>query len=110
MTYLVNTIADLLFFFFFFQAEDGIRDATVTGVQTCALPISFWSVNPDGPEHTRDSVENTDASASTAAWPTSPPSEWPTSWLNPPRSLLTATRSSPSSSSSYAAGSSGPGV
>src|SRR2546430_3119239 len=30
----------LLFsFFFFFQAEDGIRDLTVTGVQTCALPI-----------------------------------------------------------------------
>src|SRR5207245_5666212 len=28
-----------LIFFFFFQAEDGIRDATVTGVQTCALPI-----------------------------------------------------------------------
>src|SRR3989442_15164483 len=26
-------------FFFFFQAEDGIRDADVTGVQTCALPI-----------------------------------------------------------------------
>src|SRR5688572_32991648 len=26
--------------FFFFQAEDGIRDLTVTGVQTCALPIS----------------------------------------------------------------------
>src|SRR5688572_26580664 len=26
-------------FFFFFQAEDGIRDLTVTGVQTCALPI-----------------------------------------------------------------------
>src|SRR5207248_6048046 len=26
-------------FFFFFQAEDGIRDRTVTGVQTCALPI-----------------------------------------------------------------------
>src|SRR5207245_8304256 len=30
--------------YFFFQAEDGIRDATVTGVQTCALPIS----NRDG--------------------------------------------------------------
>src|SRR2546430_13520814 len=28
-------------FFFFFQAEDGIRDLTVTGVQTCALPISM---------------------------------------------------------------------
>src|SRR4051794_41687280 len=27
-------------FFFFFQAEDGIRDGRVTGVQTCALPIS----------------------------------------------------------------------
>src|SRR5207302_2457063 len=30
------------FFFFFFQAEDGIRDFHVTGVQTCALPISFF--------------------------------------------------------------------
>src|SRR5437868_11803419 len=29
-----------LFIFFFFQAEDGIRDRNVTGVQTCALPIS----------------------------------------------------------------------
>src|SRR5256885_5352149 len=28
-------------FFFFFQAEDGIRDYKVTGVQTCALPISL---------------------------------------------------------------------
>src|SRR5258707_10138778 len=31
-----------LFFFFFFQAEDGIRDIGVTGVQTCALPISLY--------------------------------------------------------------------
>src|SRR5438093_6135224 len=30
-----------IFFFFFFQAEDGIRDWSVTGVQTCALPISL---------------------------------------------------------------------
>src|SRR2546422_3999243 len=30
----------VLIFFFFFQAEDGIRDVAVTGVQTCALPIS----------------------------------------------------------------------
>src|SRR2546425_10140950 len=35
-------------FFFFFQAEDGIRDKLVTGVQTCALPISRLSV--DRPE------------------------------------------------------------
>src|SRR2546430_7158629 len=31
---------NLAVLFFFFQAEDGIRDLTVTGVQTCALPIS----------------------------------------------------------------------
>src|SRR2546422_6295105 len=30
-------------FLFFFQAEDGIRDVAVTGVQTCALPISHAS-------------------------------------------------------------------
>src|SRR5436189_3498835 len=34
------TCAVSLCFFFFFQAEDGIRDTSVTGVQTCALPIS----------------------------------------------------------------------
>src|SRR5208282_440738 len=33
-------VMDMWYVFFFFQAEDGIRDATVTGVQTCALPIS----------------------------------------------------------------------
>src|SRR5262249_59516894 len=35
----------VVFFFFFFQAEDGIRDWSVTGVQTCALPICtvVWS-------------------------------------------------------------------
>src|SRR5216683_2653104 len=32
-----------LLIFFFFQAEDGIRDLIVTGVQTCALPISKWT-------------------------------------------------------------------
>src|SRR2546429_1062277 len=32
----------LSYSFFFFQAEDGIRDVAVTGVQTCALPISHW--------------------------------------------------------------------
>src|SRR5436189_2063268 len=41
-----------LFSFFFFQAEDGIRDTSVTGVQTCALPILTVGVdwlkkNPD---------------------------------------------------------------
>src|SRR5207245_708267 len=32
---------------FFFQAEDGIRDATVTGVQTCALPIYILALAED---------------------------------------------------------------
>src|SRR3712207_3445038 len=34
-------------FFFFFQAEDGIRDIGVTGVQTCALPIFLSLAPPD---------------------------------------------------------------
>src|SRR2546421_969025 len=33
----------IFFCFFFFQAEDGIRDLIVTGVQTCALPIYIYS-------------------------------------------------------------------
>src|SRR5256886_7160952 len=36
----ISASVTLAVFFFFFQAEDGIRDLTVTGVQTCALPIS----------------------------------------------------------------------
>src|SRR5205809_1803016 len=35
--------------FFFFQAEDGIRDVAVTGVQTCALPISCSMKARQGP-------------------------------------------------------------
>src|SRR2546430_4340326 len=42
-------LRDLLLAFFFFQAEDGIRDLTVTGVQTCALPISAREL-PEGRE------------------------------------------------------------
>src|SRR5690606_42109089 len=36
---LCSSFSYLFCFFFFFQAEDGIRDFHVTGVQTCALPI-----------------------------------------------------------------------
>src|SRR5258708_3631676 len=49
----------LEFVFFFFQAEDGIRDDLVTGVQTCALPI-YNSPLPD---------RNTDAGCNTAPFP-----------------------------------------
>src|SRR5229473_5871142 len=38
-----------MFLFFFFQAEDGIRDKLVTGVQTCALPIS-WGFSSEAAE------------------------------------------------------------
>src|SRR2546430_12394694 len=41
-----QTISAHLSVFFFFQAEDGIRDLTVTGVQTCALPISALHLRP----------------------------------------------------------------
>src|SRR5437879_10014191 len=49
-------------FFFFFQAEDGIRDTSVTGVQTCALPICpdtpSFNVNSgvSGPLHSTPSA------------------------------------------------------
>src|SRR5256886_11054553 len=40
----ITVMADVVYFFF--QAEDGIRDLTVTGVQTCALPISHHARGP----------------------------------------------------------------
>src|SRR5574337_207691 len=51
-------------FFFFFQAEDGIRDWVVTGVQTCALPIYGNPVRLRELGRVLDSVEND----KTAAW------------------------------------------
>src|SRR2546430_9355358 len=41
---------------FFFQAEDGIRDLTVTGVQTCALPISIGALRYFMLKFTKNSV------------------------------------------------------
>src|SRR3712207_7531027 len=41
---------------FFFQAEDGIRDIGVTGVQTCALPISSASPSMSEPERTTEAA------------------------------------------------------
>src|SRR5207253_5790590 len=52
---------DQLCFLFFFQAEDGIRDGHVTGVQTCALPIYFdlaFSASWDYAPHRRDLERN----------------------------------------------------
>src|SRR5256886_11968111 len=59
-------------FFFFFQAEDGIRDLTVTGVQTCALPISKRE-----PKLCRQKSSSKSCSDIRSAWP-------PASRLLPP--------------------------
>src|SRR3989442_2532556 len=42
----LHRIHSYLHYLFFFQAEDGIRDADVTGVQTCALPIFLLTGTP----------------------------------------------------------------
>src|SRR2546430_12724225 len=41
--YVISIVSNLMLLF---QAEDGIRDLTVTGVQTCALPISYSTEHP----------------------------------------------------------------
>src|SRR5215813_9523548 len=51
--------------FFFFQAEDGIRDADVTGVQTCALPICWTFYRYPGPSF---EGETTSVEASYYTW------------------------------------------
>src|SRR2546430_17502862 len=50
-------------FFFFFQAEDGIRDLTVTGVQTCALPICSCASVRRRPSLAHELAYETDAGA-----------------------------------------------
>src|SRR5947209_10525901 len=49
-----SDLRDLFISFFFFQAEDGIRDIGVTGVQTCALPISRMASAPSAGRARRD--------------------------------------------------------
>src|SRR5712664_4319637 len=55
----------MFFFFFFFQAEDGIRDLIVTGVQTCALPISIGPCMVDARARRR---ARPDCHLETASW------------------------------------------
>src|SRR5699024_6413477 len=45
-------------FFFFFQAEDGIRDRNVTGVQTCALPIAFQYYGMGKQNNFKEGIKN----------------------------------------------------
>src|SRR5438132_9084904 len=53
----------MLMFFFFFQAEDGIRDHCVTGVQTCALPIYVFGGDVHVFEHHRTAASGALAEA-----------------------------------------------
>src|SRR2546426_12697220 len=55
-------------FVFFFQAEDGIRDYKVTGVQTCALPISWGRGSRHGPAATPASSSWAIARATAPKW------------------------------------------
>src|SRR3989442_15527247 len=76
--------------FFFFQAEDGIRDADVTGVQTCALPICVPTVELERPDASNASANNVaDApprTGSSVRWALS--SE--VTWVNPERKNVLA--------------------
>src|SRR5690606_39731056 len=66
-----NTIVFVHLLFFFFQAEDGIRDFHVTGVQTCALPISLGSLTFCGklnPRNDHGFSEPTIISVSIGSW------------------------------------------
>src|SRR5215475_12469352 len=61
----------IFFFFFFFQAEDGIRDFHVTGVQTCALPISCglpWLPSSDAASDGMYSSDEAKMTGTTPAW------------------------------------------
>src|SRR6266568_5725470 len=58
MGYTKITISVRYFLFFFFQAEDGIRDGTVTGVQMCALPIAGLAL-PRTASHTQPRASST---------------------------------------------------
>src|SRR2546425_11561539 len=62
------------FFFFFFQAEDGIRDKLVTGVQTCALPI--WKRRRDSTLPIPSRTTRSRASTGRAATPRRPTARW----------------------------------
>src|SRR2546421_13057502 len=52
----INTGMVDIFFFFFFQAEDGIRDLIENGVQTCALPIYTAELQSQAEEGIRDLI------------------------------------------------------
>src|SRR5207248_3477419 len=75
------------FCFFFFQAEDGIRDRTVTGVQTCALPISGATIRCCS---CTTSMRNRERFPSRSGFPATPASYWSTCWRKTTARLTSA--------------------
>src|SRR5207247_5049052 len=90
--------------FFFFQAEDGIRDPLVTGVQTCALPISAKSKSaacaPLPPAAAPSQAGDNAAPPARTTRPTAPPAP------SPPEIWLAASSSCTAQSQSSSPGSS----
>src|SRR5699024_8064229 len=74
--------------FFFFQAEDGIRDRNVTGVQTCALPISLCSTPQPVPATTRKPCSSITDCSCFASWGKYP--QGPVSITEKPASAISA--------------------
>src|SRR5688572_32761263 len=62
----------IVVFFFFFQAEDGIRDLTVTGVQTCALPISPLQASAATPAQATQPAADREREPAATPAPTAP--------------------------------------
>src|SRR5260370_10732867 len=73
---------------FFFQAEDGIRDSSVTGVQTCALPI-FYDVVDAGPGCNDAALRPNQILAISLDHPVLDPERWPAVFEVVRRRLLT---------------------
>src|SRR5256885_11382661 len=76
-----------LVLFFFFQAEDGIRDYKVTGVQTCALPICSL---PEPNRRGRSITKRKNGSTARCA-----PARWASAARWPARTTATCSRGSP---------------
>src|SRR5205807_6254459 len=68
---------------FFFQAEDGIRDYKVTGVQTCALPISSGDMNPIHHDETYARAAGYEAPLAVGMFQAGILNAFATQWLGP---------------------------
>src|SRR5699024_5566935 len=100
--FLVRCVFLDFLFVFFFQAEDGIRDRNVTGVQTCALPISSTTRSPISTTISADRPRRPTRMLSLRARPRSHRfSPWsPPSPCTPPPPTSTATSTTTSTTSS----------